>query len=18
CSRGHSSYDPSVPNFDYW
>nr|MOW24340.1 immunoglobulin heavy chain junction region [Macaca mulatta] len=18
CSRGHSSYDPSVPNFDSW
>nr|MOW24640.1 immunoglobulin heavy chain junction region [Macaca mulatta] len=18
CSRGHTSYDPSVPNFDYW
>nr|MOW26693.1 immunoglobulin heavy chain junction region [Macaca mulatta] len=18
CSRGHTSYDPAVPNFDYW
>nr|MOW23608.1 immunoglobulin heavy chain junction region [Macaca mulatta] len=18
CSRGHSPYDPAVPNFDYW